>query len=274
MSSSGAKLSFQVSPLWLTGPPVASSPPGMVPIISITDPQLFQQVAGRPPGQGGIGSDTVASQSSQGQGNAAGADLDDAFGAFTVVPGGTLVKDEVAQFPFANQWVASNAQIFQPLEISLMWDVPMRGANVWTQRMSVITQLQAVLTNHINSGGTFTITTPSFIYVNLLMTNMSDASRGNSPIPQNAWRFDFVKPLIAITDLQAAQAALVGKVSAGLVTNGQWTGTLAGSNLPASLPQFITTGVLPATGALAGAGGVTVPSTSGSSGSASGTIPI
>ena len=108
------KLAFQVSPIWFTGPPVSNMPNQTLPIIAITDITLFQQAATglvTPLGQGGIGSGDRASVVA---GNTASAqiNLDDAFGAFTVLPGGTLAKQEVAQYPFANQMVAGNATIF------------------------------------------------------------------------------------------------------------------------------------------------------------------
>jgi hypothetical protein len=238
------KLSFQVSPVWLTGPPVANMPNKMLPIIAITDPALYSQVASQ---VGAMGSyqqfrfDTTA--------------LDDAFGAFQVMPGGSLIKQDVAQYPFANQYVAGNATIFSPLEVSLIWDTPMRGTGAWANRMGVIGLLQAWLFNHNNDGGTFTVVTPSFIYENMLLTSLTDSSRGQNPIPQNAWRWDFTKPMIRITDLAAAQSALMSKLTAGTQTDGSWSGVLAGSNIQAQLPQF----TVPGTIALpTGAGGSTV----------------
>ena len=238
------KLSFQVSPIWFTGPPVENMPNKMLPIIAITDINLFAQASTgivTPLGQGGIGSGDRATTS-----NTASAqiDLDDAFGAFTVLPGGTLAKQEVAQYPFANQMVAGNATIFAPLDVSLIWDTPMRGAGAWDKRLSVIGQLQAFVTYHNNHGGTYMITTPSFIYTDMLLTSLTDASRGQNPIPQNAWKFDFTKPLIALDDLRSAQNTMMSKISAGLQTNGDWTGIAAGTALPTVLPQFALPGLI------------------------------
>jgi hypothetical protein len=222
------KLAFQVSPVWLTGPPVANMQGKMLPIIAITDPQLYSQVA-MP-----VGAPRVLNP----------IDLDDAFGAFQVMPGGSLIKQEVAQYPFANQYVAGNATIFSPLEVSLIWDTPMRGAGAWANRMGVIGMLQAWLYNHNNSGGTFTVVTPSFIYEDMLLTSLTDSSRGQNPIPQNAWRWDFTKPMIRIRDLTLAQSALMSKLTAGTQTDGSWSGYLAGVNVQAQLPQFTVPGTM------------------------------
>ena len=250
------KLAFQVSPIWFTGPPVSSMPNQTLPIIAITDIELYKQAATgivTAIGHGGIGSDANAGTTTA----TAQINLDDAFGAFTVLPGGSLAKQEVAQYPFANQMVAGNATIFSPLDVSLIWDTPMRGNDAWNKRLSVMTQLQAFITYHNNHGGTYTITTPSFIYTNMLLTSLADASRGQNPIPQNAWKFDFTKPLISITDLTAAQNAMMSKITAGLATNGDWTGLAAGLGQPNTLPQFTLPGFL---SPVAGPGGNPVPS--------------
>jgi hypothetical protein len=243
------KLSFQVSPLWLTGPPIGATP---VPIIAFTDPTLFLQAV---QGQ----ASTTQTVQTQAQTSSASQSLDDAFGAFQVLPGGSLVKQEVAQYPFANQWIAGNATIFQPLELSLIWDTPMRGGNAWATRLSNITNLQARLTYHNNSGGTFTIVTPSFIYTNMIMTGMTDASRPQNPVPQNAWRFDFIKPLIMLSDAAAAQSALMAKLTAGVTTDGSWSGVQAGQGLPTQMPQFLMPNpTVLATGLVSGAGGTQI----------------
>ena len=152
-------------------------------------------------------------------------DLDQAFGAFTVIPGGTLVNQTAATYPWANQHVAANATIFEPLTVSLIWDTPMRGEGAWGRKFATITNVQSRLTAHNNGGGTYTVVTPSFIYQNLILKGMTDSSRGSNPVPQNAWRFDFEKPLVRIEDLRAAQSLMMSKLTKGLPTNGYWTGS-------------------------------------------------
>jgi hypothetical protein len=88
--------------------------------------------------------------------------------------------------------------------------------------------VQATLANHNNAGGTYTVATPAFQYDNLIMTAMTDNSRGNNSLPQNAWRFDFEKPLVAGGDLNTAQNGLTNALTNGLPTNGNTSGIQQG----------------------------------------------
>lgn len=240
MSMEPFKLSFQVSPIWLTGGLVAGPIDTMLPIIAITDYDLYQQA--------------LSFQQNQNV-QVAPTSLDEAYGAFTVLPGGNLVNQTPATYPFANQVVAANATIFEPLAVSLIWDTPMRKAG-WSTRYSKMTNLQSILTQHNNLGGLYTVVTPAFIYQNMILNSLTDASRGTNPIPQNAWRWDFSKPMIRLSDLANAQSALMSKLTNGTITGGQWSGSLAGVGLAPALPQFLT-GILRtgAQGLLGGPGG-------------------
>ena len=48
----------------------------------------------------------------------------DNFGVFSVLPGGTLIDNQIAHYPLANQTVAANAVITDPLRISLAMTAP------------------------------------------------------------------------------------------------------------------------------------------------------
>src|SRR3974390_3001190 len=182
-----AQLSYQVCPIILTGGAAAQIPGGMLPILS-----LF---AGGGVNTLGLPFDIT--------------DLDDAFGAFNVLSSGLLVSQTVAKYPFANQWVAANATIREPLTLSVIMDAPMRGPNAWGQKHMVMTALKQTLDRHNNLGGTYTIMTPAFMYDSMIMTNVTDNSRTNNSLPQNAWRFDFERPLVALADLYGAQNQLM-----------------------------------------------------------------
>lgn len=234
------KLAFQVTPIWLTGAPVASAPGKMVPFAALTDPDLYRAAAG-----GASAPTRFIENASGGFDDSPAWNLDNAFGAFTVLPGGTLVKQDPATFPFANQQVAANATIFDPLNVSLVWDTPMRGLNAWAAKFAIMGNVQARLTAHNNNGGTYTVVTPAYIYQNMLLTNLSDASRGGQPIPQNAWRFDFCKPLIRIQDLMEAQSALMQKLTGGLPTDGSWSGPIASVDLGGFLASMMDASMQP-----------------------------
>jgi len=208
----GPQLSYQVCPIILTGGVAGQIPGGMLPMLS-----LF----------------------ATGETNSLGlpfdiGDLDSAFGAFNVLPGGTLVSQTIAKYPFANQTVAANAVIREPLTLSVIMDAPMRPPsnqpfiNVWALKQSVFSALKATLDGHNDAGGTYTVATPAFMYDNLIMVSLTDNSRGNNSLPQNAWRFDFERPLVALAELQGAQNQYMQKVTNGLPWNGVTSGVAPG----------------------------------------------
>jgi len=201
------QLSYQVCPIILTGGAANQVPGGMLPLLS-----LF----GTSPVGGPLNLPFDIN------------DLDDAFGAFNVLPGGTLVSQQVAKYPFANQWVAANATIREPLTLSVIMDAPMRGPDAWAVKRMVMSALKATLDTHNNIGGTYTVVTPAYMYENLIMTSLTDNSRGNNSLPQNAWRFDFEKPLVAISDLYAAQNQYMSKISNQLPVGGEQSGIQPG----------------------------------------------
>jgi hypothetical protein len=196
--NTAVQLAYQICPIILTGGAASQIPGGMLPIFS-----LFSGV-----GVSGLGLPFNIS------------DLDDAFGAFNVLPGGTLVSQQIAKYPFANQSVAANATIREPLTLSVIMDAPMRGPNAWAIKQMIMTALKFTLDYHNNSGGTYTVLTPAYMYDNLIMTALTDNSRGNNSLPQNAWRFDFERPLVALSDLAGAQNQLMSKISAQVPTTG------------------------------------------------------
>jgi hypothetical protein len=229
------KLSYQVSPIFLTGAPVANVPSGMIPFLSIVNPGAFP-----------VTSNEAYSYSSTG--GVAGPDLsmvsldqkslDDAFGAFNVLAGGSLIQQTVAKYPFANQSYAANAILRDPLHVSLIWDTPMRGENAWGTKLTVMQAVKQRLDAHNNGGGTYIVVTPSYVYDNLVMLSLTDASRGASNLPQNAWRFDFERPLVVLAELRAAQSALMSKLTNGVITNGAWSGPAAGLGSTTSIPNM------------------------------------
>lgn len=231
------KLSYQVSPIFLTGPPVSNVPNGMLPFLSIVDPGAFpvssneayaySSTSGTAPQLYDLSSVSL----NQGM-------LDNAFGAFNVLAGGSLIQQTVAKYPFANQAYAANAILRDPLHVSLIWDTPMRGANAWGQKLTVMQSVKQRLDSHNNAGGTYIVVTPAYVYDNLVMLSLTDASRGSSNLPQNAWRFDFERPLIVLQELRRAQSALMSKLTNGVVTDGAWSGPAAGLGSVTSVPNM------------------------------------
>jgi hypothetical protein len=131
--------------------------------------------------------------------------LDNFFAHFTPVPGGTIAKYSIGQYPFANQSVAANAIIAEPLTLSMKMSIPVKSPGGHTAKLVTMEMLQAVVETHARQGGTYTVVTPASIYTNMILTGLTDVSSGANPIPQNTWQWDFVQPLVS---LQAAQGAL------------------------------------------------------------------
>jgi hypothetical protein len=224
------KLSYQVSPIFLTGPPISNVPSGMLPFLSIVNPWAFPTTSNTPgtPSQAFDLATVAMDQKS----------LDEAFGAFNVLAGGSLVQQTTAKYPFANQSYAANAIIRDPLHVSLIWDTPMRGENAWGQKLQVMQSVKQRLDSHNNGGGTYIVVTPAYVYDNMVMLSLTDASRGSSNLPQNAWRFDFERPLIVLQELRRAQSALMSKLTNGVLTDGAWSGPAAGLGSSTSIPNM------------------------------------
>lgn len=204
-TNTAVQLTFQVCPIVLSGGAASQIPGGYLPMLS-----LF---AG--PGGNSLGLPVDIG------------DLDNAFGAFNVLPGGQLVNQQIAKYPFANQNVAANATIREPLTLSVIMDAPMRFGG-FSYKQMVMTALKATLDAHNNQGGTYIVITPAYMYTDLIMTALTDNSRGNNSLPQNAWRFDFEKPLVSLADAQSANQ-LMSQLTNGNPTSGDLSGVQPGS---------------------------------------------
>lgn len=162
-------------------------------------------------------------------GNSSNRDIDNFFAAFMPVSGGTLIEQEIARYPFANQVVAANAVIGQPLHVSMLMICPAKNALSYYTRLAIIQALQAAIVLHNNNGGTYLVATPSYIYPNCIFRRMSDVSSGVSKQPQSAWLLEFEQPLIALGagGTVASQSSMLQVLSAlGFVdsANLSWSG--------------------------------------------------
>ena len=219
MSSPGEiayKLSFQISPIILTGG-IARLVGGMLPIIAITESLDFAL------GLLSGGSPDVS--------------LDNFFASYEPLPGSRLIAQKVGLYPYANQQVASNAVIQQPLNISMLMICPVRKSGGYAAKLATMMALQSALTQHNNSGGTYTIATPSYIYTNCLLLDLHDASGSDSKQPQNRYVWDFLQPLLTLQQAQEAQNNLMQKITDGTALNGQpaWSGLGPTVGVPSSL---------------------------------------
>jgi hypothetical protein len=186
-------LAFQVSPIILQGG-IAKS--GLIPII-----QLYGQTGLLTPS----------------------ASVNDFFAQYLPLPGSTLISNAVGMYPFANQTIAANAVIQQPLTLSMLMIAPVNQPGGYLTKLSTFTALQGSLQLHNASGGTYVVATPAFVFTNLIMTGMTDTTHGEGNQQQIEWQLDFIAPLLTLAAAAAAQNNLMATITGG----GQIVGTPA-----------------------------------------------
>jgi hypothetical protein len=216
------KLSFQISPIIFTGGVAAQIPGGMLPIIAVTDSVNF--LTGLLSGSENI-------------------ELDDFFAHFQPLPGSTLFNLEIGKYPFANQAVAANATIQQPLTLSMLMICPARDTLGYYVKLAVMTGLQSVVQQHAASGGTYTIATPACVYTNGILKQLRDVSNTESKQVQNAYQWDFEFPLLTLQQAQSVQNSLMGQLTGGNQISGTpaWSGvsSTVGSTNSLAAPSLI-----------------------------------
>jgi hypothetical protein len=122
--------------------------------------------------------------------------LTQAFANFRPLPGSTMVRYQVAEYPFYTQQIAANASIKQPNAISMLMYCPASPVVTLTYKLAIMSALQATLDYHIQAGGTFTVITPALIYTDCLLVGVTDVSTEQTNQPQWAYQFDFMQPLL------------------------------------------------------------------------------
>ena len=188
------QLGYEISPIILKGGIATKVWGGMLPIIAITEAANFtlSLLSGNNP-----------------------LSLNNYFGHYRPLPGSTLVDNDLALYPFANQAYAANAIVAKPLKISMLMNCPANMNGGYVSKMITFTALKYALDQHNQSGGTFIVATPSYVYLGCILTHLSDVSRPDSQQPQNAWQFDFVQPLLS-DGPQNTLSALMMSVQNGL----------------------------------------------------------
>jgi hypothetical protein len=143
------------------------------------------------------------------------------FARFVVPPGGTLIDNDVAHFPLANQATAANAVISKPLKINLRMIAPASHAVSYSAKKGVMTNLQNALAAHIAAGGWFNVATPSFIYQGCLLLSLRDVSQ---EIPggqvQTEWEWEFEQPIISQAGAELVMNQAMAKLGSGTQTSG------------------------------------------------------
>jgi hypothetical protein len=226
-------LSYQISPIILTNGIAGNIPGGMLPIISLSQSLNFAE--------GLLGGSDLSS-------------LDDYLFQFHPLQGSELIKQRAGKYTFGNQSVAANAVIRDALPLAMRMDVVAKpGSSGYATKSVVMLALKAALDQHNNSGGTYTIVTPSYIWTDCIMLDLRDISRNDSKQPQNAWQWDFEQPLVTMQAALQAEAQMnstMTQINGGVPTQGATSGFGPTIGSP---PSLATPSVAPAASNLAGA---------------------
>jgi hypothetical protein len=201
------QLGFEISPILLVDGIATQIPGGILPIVALTQAANFTL---------GLlnGADVP--------------DLDQFLCHWKPLPGTTLINNQIGLFPFANQSVAANAVIAQPLGISMLMMCPAQIEGGYAAKTATMTVLQQTLTAHIQAGGTFTVMTLSGPFAGCILTSVKDVSSGISNQPQHTFQFDFQQPLTTLNQAQQVYNNLMSKIAGGLPTSQapQWSGSV------------------------------------------------
>lgn len=230
---SAYKLAFELSPIIFTGGIATNVPGGALPIITFTEAVNF----------------TLGILSG------AEIDLDNFFAHFAPIPGATLIDEQAATYTLANQTVAANATIIQPLNLSMLMTCPARNELGYPAKLATMMALKTVMDQHSSMGGTYTVITPSFFYTNGILLRMVDASNGASRQPQNAWQLDFYFPLLTLEAAQTAQNSLISKITGQTQVPAGADGSIAWSGLSPTVgnpSSLVGPSIIPAGSALPG----------------------
>jgi hypothetical protein len=222
------QLSFQVSPIILVGGIANTLSTGLLPIIVFTEAIQFDPIAGLLTG------------------NSIPTDLDDFFAQYVPMPGSSLVSNATGKYPSANQAVAANAIIQQPLNISMRMIAPVRETGGYFTKLAIFTALATALRQHNNSGGLYHVATPAYVYTYCIMTAMTDITEGESRQRQIEYQIDFEQPLVDAVDAATSLNAFIQRATNGSQISGNptWSspastiGTSGGGSLTGTVQQF------------------------------------
>lgn len=247
MSLSSYITSFQTSPIILVG---GAAGTGMLPLVSLLSSGNFPL--------GVTGS----------------SDSDSFFGNFRPLPGHSLMDNEVATYPVANQTTAANAVITQPLRLSMEMLVPAGGSITLRNKLSALTSLKTFLDKHTAMGGYYNVATPSYIYNGCLLTSLTDASDEEmGKQVQVRWIWQFMQPLLTVKAAEAAQNQFMSKISANTRNQGNPPGSTPLASSVGQPSSNIVQNVVPAASSPQGSN-IAPVSSSGVSPSVSSVSPI
>lgn len=203
------QLAFEISPVVLCGG-IAQRFGGFLPIVSLTEEANFAT---------GLLSGGTSALS-----------LDNFLCHWKPMPGATLQNNDFGRYPFANQSVAANAVIVQPLTVSMLMLCPARTEGGYLAKLGQFIALKIAIDNHVAAGGTFAVLTPTYLYLDCILTGLRDISGGESKQPSIMWQWDFEQPLISLAAAAGAQANNIAAMTNGTQTDGATSGAAYAAN--------------------------------------------
>lgn len=210
-------LAYQTSPIILNGGVFASSIGGMAPILTVLG-SLINDVTG---------SDIAPTVK------------------FVPIPGATAISNTAATYSFANRFVAGNAVIRNPKNVSLLMIAPVNSTGGYLLKQALFMAMQSTFEAHTAAGGTYHVMTPSYPYFDCIMTGMTDVTTGEGFQQQTQWQIDFVQPLVTQQQAQTAFNGLLSMVSGGQqLTTSSWSDAASVAGTPVQGMSALT-GIYP-----------------------------
>lgn len=162
--------------------------------------------------------------------------LDDFFCQYLPLPGSTLIDNQAGTYPFADQQIAANAYIAQPLKISLQMIAPSRSQGDMLMKLPIFTALKASLSTHIQYGGLFVVATPACVYPSCMLLPMTDVTPSDQYKQwQIIYQLDFFQPLVTGSQATTAFNSLLQQINSGTPVGqgpSAWTGLASSLGLP------------------------------------------
>ncbi|WP_336240439.1 hypothetical protein [Citrobacter werkmanii] len=192
------RLAFEISPIFLVGGIAENIPGKMLPIALITE---------------GLG---LAGGLLHGKINETT--------CFIPMAGTTLINQDISEYPAFNQDTAANATVQKPNRVMMQMIRPASTGimNNYAGKPITFTALKMALDMHNKAGGTYTILTPSYIYMGCLLRTLVDSSgfSGENKQVQFSWSFEFEQPLVFVSQLQSVLGNMMSKFEKGVPSPG------------------------------------------------------
>lgn len=147
---------------------------------------------------------------------------------FIPMAGTTLVQQDIANYNFFNQITAANAVIKKPNRVVMQMISPANTTtNKYARKAITFGSLKVALDTHNQSGGSYTVLTPSHIYTGCLMRSFVDSSTlsSDNAQAQHTWMLEFEQPVLTTTELGQTVNNILAKFGAQIpASNVAWSG--------------------------------------------------